>query len=66
MQDLMMDPQEAAVAYLAVDVADGQDVTGLSRADAVEVAEFARRVLGYDAVVRRSVGARPAAYTVTH
>lgn len=48
----LMEPREAAVAYLAVDVENGCEVTGLSREDAEAIAEFARVTLGCDALVR--------------
>ena len=50
----VMGGDEKAVAYLALAVEDGAEVSDLSRADAERVAEFARAVLGVPATVRVS------------
>lgn len=48
----IMEPREAAVAYLAVDVENGCEVRGLLREDAEAIAQFAREELGCSATVK--------------
>lgn len=48
----VMSDDEKAVAYLAVEVENGGEVTGLSRLDAEKIAEFARCTLSCPATVR--------------
>lgn len=47
-----MTSEEKAIAYLAVEVENGSKITGLQKADAEAIADFARCTLGCKPTIR--------------